>query len=128
KFGSFFIYSRLKGGVGTIFQHANVASASSTTTVPPPTPGTPPTMTTAGGTLFGPGDLGDHDKTRFGFVGELNLKVGYLITNNLRAYVGYDGLYMGHMARAGTSSVINTLNTNVAVAGTTNNVNLSAPA
>lgn len=127
KFGSFFINSRLKGGVGTIFQHANVDSNTRVINNDPAVT-TPASRATSGGLLVGPADVGQHDKTRFGFVGEFNLKVGYQITDWLRGYVGYDGLYLGHVARAGASSVINTLNTNVRVANSTNNVNVSAPA
>lgn len=127
KFGSFFVYSRLKGGVGTIFQHARVDSSTQVINRDPVAL-QPPGRTTAGGLLVGPADVGDHDKTRFGFVGELNLKFGWQVTDWFRAYVGYDGLYMGHFARAANSSVINTLNTNVRVANSTNNVSVSAPA
>jgi hypothetical protein len=118
KFGSFFLYSRFKMGVGTIIQHADVTSSTAVSGSP----------TVPGGNLFGPADQGNHDKSRFGFIDELNLKLGYQLTDYFRAYVGYDGLYLGHFARAGASSTVNTLNTTVQVAGTTNNVNLSAPA
>jgi hypothetical protein len=127
KFGSFFVNTRIKGGVGTIFQHASIDSTTQVINRDPIAQ-TPPSRLSSGGLLVGPADVGDHDKERFGFVSEFNLKVGYLITDCIRAYVGYDGLYMGHFARAGNSSVINTLNTSVSVAGSSNSFNVSAPA
>src|SRR5262249_24967475 len=112
KCGSFFLNTRFKGGVGPILQHAEVDSQTQLINRDPAAP-TPPGRVTPGGLLVGPTDVGDHDRNRFGFLCEVQLKAGYQITDCWRAYVGYDGLYLGHMARAGASSVVNSLNTNV---------------
>jgi len=126
KCGSFFVYSRITTGVGPIFEHANIDST--TQLINAGGGPTPPGRVSSGGLLAGPGDVGTQQKTRFGFVGEFNLKVGYQITDWFRAYVGYDGLYLAHFARAGASTTINSLNTNVRVANSTDNVSVSAPA
>jgi hypothetical protein len=126
KFGAFFVYTRVKLAVGTMHQTADVLST--TRVVNNDTRGfviSPPGLLTPGGLLASPADVGRRTRDAFGFVPELNLKVGYQVTSWLRAYAGYDALVMTNAARAGTSSVVNTLNTQVQVAnsGTTINVN-----
>ena len=60
-------------------------------------------------------------------VPELNLKLGYQFNSAIRAYVGYDYLYLQHVIRPGTLSTLSQSNTEVTVAGTTNTINVSQP-
>jgi hypothetical protein len=122
-----YINTRLKGGVGTIFRKAQINSATQLINNDPVAI-QPQTQLAGGGLLVGPADVGSQNDNRFGFLGEFNLKVGYQVSDNLRMFVGYDGLYMGHMARAGLGSTINTLSTTITVANSTNQAQVSAPA
>jgi hypothetical protein len=135
KFGSWFTYLRLKLAAGPNFQTAQVDSLTNinNNNVPLPvanatTVTVPPTRTAFGGLLAGPADYGRHTRTRFSVLPELNLKVGYQFTSWLRGYVGYDGLFLTNVARAGNLSSISTINTNVQIAGTPNSVSAAAPA
>ncbi len=91
-------------------------------------PGTqPPSSTAAGGALSSALDNGNHSRTRISFVPEVNVKLGYNFTSWLRAYVGYDWLYVTNVARPAEQSGSASLNTSVQVAGSTNAVNVSTP-
>jgi len=126
KFAGFFINARIKAAVGPVFQTGQVASTTTVVNNDPTRP-SPAGLANAGGLLSGPGDIGSHTRTRYGFVPELNLKVGYQVLNGLRVYAGYDGLYMGHMARAGVSTTTNSLSTSVTAPGGTNSFGASQP-
>lgn len=61
-----------------------------------------------GGTGVAPGGLlaqntniGHYENTRFCAIPELNLNVGYQLTNHLRVYTGYTFLYLSNVVRAG---------------------------
>jgi hypothetical protein len=134
KFGAFFINTRAKFAFGNMHQVAQVESFTdiiNADAIPGAAPGTPhqspPSSTTGGGLLGSPGDNGRHTRDRFAFIPEVNVKFGYQFASWLRGYIGYDGLYLGHVARAGSSSVINTLNTTVQVANSTQNINVAQP-
>jgi hypothetical protein len=127
KFASFFINARLKGAVGPVFQTGKVSSSTTVVNNDVGRP-SPAGLASAGGLLSGPGDAGEHNRTRYGFVPEVNLKVGYQVLNGLRIYAGYDGIYLGHMARAGVSTTTNSLTTTVTTPGGTNMSGASQPA
>jgi hypothetical protein len=127
KFGAFFINARLKGAVGPVFQLGRVSSSTSVVNNDVGRP-SPAALASAGGLLSGPGDAGEHTRTRYGFVPEVNLKVGYQVLNGMRIYAGYDGIYMGHVARAGLSTTTNSLTTTVTSPGGTNTAGASQPA
>ncbi len=52
-----------------------------------------------GGLLALPTNIGTRTKNQFAVMPELNLKIGYDITPNLRAYVGYDFLFISSVVR-----------------------------
>ena len=74
---------------------------------------TPPggaTTSTSGGLLALPSNIGSFSHGAFGFVPQLELKLGYFVTPNLRLSVGYDILWWSEVLRPG--SQVNTgLNT-----------------
>ncbi|MFM7150002.1 MAG: BBP7 family outer membrane beta-barrel protein [Gemmataceae bacterium] len=119
QFGGLFLDSRIKLGVGTMVQCANVTS----TTVQVGFQG----FTSAGGLLSSPSDQGNHSRCRFAFVPEYNGRIGYDFTNWLRGYVGYDALYMTGVARASNSSKISTINSTIQVGSNTQQVTVAQP-
>jgi hypothetical protein len=134
KWGPIFLYTRAKLALGTMVQQAYVEGATTVTNLEPTrviggvvTPTTPPTGAFAGGLLSGPGDQGSHTRTKFSWIPELNAKLGYQVNSWLRGWVGYDAIYIGHVARTGTVSVVNQLNTTVQIAGATQQVSVSQP-
>lgn len=126
KFGSFFINARLKAAFGNMHQVAQVDSRTTAINNDPQRP-SPPSYGINGGLLASPADNGRHTRDVFAFLPEGNFKFGYQFADCLRGYIGYDVLSIGHTARAGNTTVINTLNTTVTVAGGTTNINLSQP-
>jgi hypothetical protein len=88
------IGATLKLGFGAV-QHAANIDGSSTLNVN----GT--TTTVTGGTFASPSNIGRHTSTDFGVVPEINLTLGYQITQNLRMMVGYNFLYWSRIQRPG---------------------------
>jgi hypothetical protein len=124
-YSGFFLDVRGKIALGAMDQSVNVLSGTRITNNDPGTQ--PPSSTTAGGLLSSALDNGNHSRTRISFVPEVNVKLGYNFTNWLRAYVGYDWLYVSNVARPAEQSSTSSLNTSVNVAGSTNAVNVSTP-
>jgi hypothetical protein len=54
-----------------------------------------------GGLLALPSNIGHFSQSRFGFVPEVGVKVGYSFTENIRAFVGFDWLYWSSVVRPG---------------------------
>ena len=54
----------------------------------------------AAGLLFSPYDVGRHSRNQFGFIPELNLKLGYRLFDRLKITAGYDFLMMANVLRA----------------------------
>jgi hypothetical protein len=126
KFGSFYINCRAKYAFGVVAQSADVTSLTRVVNNDPASTA-PQTNLYAGGLLAGPNDIGHHSRTRFAAIPEVTVKFGYQVTEWLRAFIAYDALYLSHMARAGNSSVVDSLNTTVSVANSTNQFSVSAP-
>jgi len=63
-------------------------------------PGQPPAVFQGGLLAAGP-NLGHFTRDRFSIVPELTLNVGYWMTPNLKAYVGYNLIYWTNVLRAG---------------------------
>jgi hypothetical protein len=124
KWGSFFLDTRGTLALGVMHQIAQVTGVTSVVNNDP-VHLTPASVTNTGGLLSTPFDNGQHTRDRFAYVPEVNAKLGCQVTNWLRAWVGYDGILIGHAARAADSSVTNSLATSVTVAGSTNNVNVT---
>lgn len=72
-------------------------------------PGQTPVVGT-GGLLALPSNIGSYSKDRFAFLPELGGTIGYQITQNTRAFVGYNVLYVSSVQRPGDQidTVINT--------------------
>jgi hypothetical protein len=54
-----------------------------------------------GGLLALPGNIGHYERDRFSVVPELGLTLSYQITDNLRAFAGYNFLYWSNVVRPG---------------------------
>ncbi len=59
------------------------------------------TQTFRGGLLALPSNIGHYTRNRFAVVPEVNVNVGYRVTNCLCVYMGYSFLYWSRVARAG---------------------------
>jgi putative beta barrel porin BBP7 len=90
--------------LGATAQHTTIAGNTNTTQ-----PGQA-TTTTSGGLLALPSNIGSYNRGAFGFVPQLELKLGYYLTPNLRLTVGYDILYWSQVLRPGAqvNTAINT--------------------
>jgi hypothetical protein len=64
-----------------------------------------------GGLLALPSNSGTFSRDQISFVPQVGFKIGYAITNNLRAFVGYDFLYWTNVVRPG-DQINMALNTN----------------
>ena len=65
------------------------------------TPSGGPTTSSAGGLLALPTNIGSYHQNAFTFVPQLELKLGYDVTQNFRLTVGYDWIYWSSVARPG---------------------------
>lgn len=77
--------------------HKDVTIAGGTTITPPN--GAPAVY--QGGLLALPTNIGRYSKNDFSVVPELNLNVGYQVTENARVFVGYSFIYWSNVTRAG---------------------------
>ena len=53
------------------------------------------------GLLAQTSNIGRHGGSHFAFVPEVDLKIGYQLTDNLMVFVGYSALYMSDVVRPG---------------------------
>jgi Putative beta barrel porin-7 (BBP7) len=60
-----------------------------------------PAVVSPGDVLAQPTNMGNFSQTRFAFVPEVALKVGYQVTSRLRVHAGYDFLYWSNVVRPG---------------------------
>ena len=127
KFGAFFIYARGTIAAGNNHTIADIDSRTLVVNNDPARPQSPPSGLFAGGLLGGPNDNGRRTRDTFAFIPEVQVKVGYQLTNWLRGSVGYNGIFLNNFQRAGSSSTVNTLNTDVTLANSTQNVNVAQP-
>jgi hypothetical protein len=123
--GRFYLRVQEKAGVGAMIQNVSVDGNVTTTinnagTVLPP-------ISTQGGILVGPGDVGNHSRTRVAYFSDTSLKLGYMLTDWLRCHIGYDVLTMTNIARPGSVSGISTATVAASVAGTSTTVNVAQP-
>jgi hypothetical protein len=117
---------RAKIALGVMHQSADVVGTTVATSVPAgllPNQGVP----MAGGLLSSPLDQGTHSRNRISAVPEVNVKLGYMITPCLRAYVGYDFLYVVNVLRPGDQVGLTSAGLTVNVAGTPNPITVSQP-
>ncbi|MFQ3649580.1 MAG: BBP7 family outer membrane beta-barrel protein [Gemmataceae bacterium] len=125
--GALIFYGRIKFAVGPNFQSSSTSGLTSVVNNDAQRP-LPASITYAGGQLTGAEPTGPTERTRYSFIPELNLKLGYQVAPWARLTVGYDGLYLGHMARSGLSIVNNTINTTVTTGGNPSTSNFVQPA
>jgi hypothetical protein len=86
-----------------------------------------PVRNAPGGLLSGPSDIGEHNRTRVTVLPELGLKAGYECGSWMRVYVGYDAMYIDHVARPADQVAFNSLTTTVTVNGSSNTANVTTP-
>jgi hypothetical protein len=125
--GRFIIDLRAKVALGVMHETADVFGASVSTSIPPtilPNQGIP----VPGGLLSSPLDQGQHSRNRISAVPEINVKLGYMITPSLRAYVGYDFLYVANVLRPGDQTGISTSGVTAIVDGTSSALTITHPA
>jgi hypothetical protein len=88
----------------------------------------PTTTVTPGGVLVAPQNSGNTiERDRIVVAPELNLNVSYQVTSHLRAFIGYDILYITDVARPGPQFATATTTAQVTVGGNTIPVNLVRP-
>jgi hypothetical protein len=92
--GRWFTNLKAKLALGDMRETARLDG--STTVVP----GNQPAFTLPGGVLVQPSNLGSYSKDRFAVVSEITLNTGLQVTDHLRVFIGYDFLYVDHLARA----------------------------
>jgi hypothetical protein len=125
-FGGFFLNLLGKVAVGNMHQTVEIGSTTSVINNDPLAP--PPTQPGHnGGLLFAPDDVGQHNRDRISFIPEFGLKVGYCFCGWMRAYVGYEGMFVSNVVRPGNQSDVATIKTQIQVAGNTNTIDVSQP-
>jgi hypothetical protein len=92
----FFVNLMPKVALGVTHQRLTIDGGQSVT------PPGGPTATFIGGLLATPSNIGTFEKDRFSVVPEVTFSVGYYVTSNLRAFVGYNALFWSNVIRPGT--------------------------
>ncbi len=95
RFDRFFVGGRALVALGVTQEVVNI---SGTTVLTTPGMGT---NTFPGGLLAQTSNIGHHSRDKFGVIPEVGFNVGYQITNNIRAFVGYNFLYWNSVVRPG---------------------------
>jgi hypothetical protein len=90
-----FLDLKTKIALGNVHQTVNIAGA---TVITDPALGV---RTFAGGLLAQPTNSGQFSRNRFAWAPEVGVNVGYQLTDHLRAFVGYDFLYLSSVVRPG---------------------------
>ena len=80
-----------------------------------------------GGLFSGPSNQGVFERTRVSFIPEVNVKLGCEVGNSLRAWVGYDALYMQHVVRPGQQVSFTDIRTQLQVANTSTSFGVTQP-
>ena len=84
-----------KIALGTVNQHVTINGS---TTTNDPINGT---VVTPGGLFTAPSNMGDFNRNLFAVVPEIGLNIGYQVTRNVSATVGYNFLYCSNVVRPG---------------------------
>lgn len=64
-------------------------------------PGVGPNASVPVGQFAGPSNIGRRTSDQFAVIPEVEVKLGYKVTNNLRGWIGYDFLYWSRVVRPG---------------------------
>ena len=107
RFGRLYVGGSVKLALGDMHQVVNIHGGTQIT----PAMGGAPTVFNSG-LLALSSNSGTFSRDRFAVVPEGTLKVGYQINNNLRAFVGYNFLYVSSVVRPG-DQIDRVLNTNL---------------
>lgn len=97
--GKFFVEATGKLGLGAMDQAVDVGGVSTAVNV-----GAPPGfnfVNAPGGSFAQPTNFGHHTRTEFDVLPEFDLKLGYNVTRNIQAFVGYNFLYLNNVVRPG---------------------------
>jgi hypothetical protein len=94
--GPWVLQGRAQMAVGDNREVVNIAGATTVTV-----PGVPPPVTHVGGLLALPSNIGHFSKDEVEVIPEFGARLGYQVTSNLQAFVGYTFLYWGDVVRAG---------------------------
>ncbi len=87
--GNLYLDARVVCALGANEESVNITALS-----------TSPAGIVLGGSNYGAGDVGDHLRMRISVIPETNLRVGYMFNPNIRAWVGFDGMYMFNVVRS----------------------------
>jgi hypothetical protein len=93
--GSWVLQGVAQAAVGNNHEVVNISGATTVTV-----PGLPP-VTSEGGLLALPSNIGHFSKDRVEVIPEFGARLGYQVTPHLQAFAGYTFLYWGDVVRAG---------------------------
>ncbi|HUG92708.1 MAG TPA: BBP7 family outer membrane beta-barrel protein [Planctomycetaceae bacterium] len=93
--GSWFVNATAKLALGNSHQEVRIRGTTVFTN-----PGGP-SVAQPGGLLALPTNIGTYSRDRFAVVPEIGVNLGYQVTNNLRAFVGYSFIYWSSVVRPG---------------------------
>jgi len=124
-FGGLWIDVLGKLGLGDMHQVADALSSTTQTTFPAGG-GASTVTTTSGGLLTTPGTSGHYTHDSLSVVSELNVKVGYQVTDWLLGYVGYDLMGVTGVARTGDLSVPSATTNTVSLGGSSTPQNVQS--
>lgn len=96
RWGRWSLDLRGKVALGNVNQTVTISGATAIT----PLPGGPTTVQ-PGGLLALPSNMGRYSRDRFGVLPEVGVNLGYQVTDHLRAFVGYNFLYLSDVVRPG---------------------------
>ena len=100
--GGFFVNATGKVALGSVTQTVDIHGVSSALNPTIPVPGF--TFTNVPGGIFALAtNSGHHSQNEFAVMPEVDVNVGYNITRNIRAFVGYNFLYLNNVVRPGTT-------------------------
>ena len=94
--GPWFMNVRTLLALGNMHQVVDINGSTTFVSIGVPT-------TQPGGVLAQPTNMGHHARDEFALVPELKLNFGYQVTQHIRAFIGYDLLYVSSMARLGNN-------------------------
>ncbi len=98
--GIWFLESTVKVAFGNTRQVLRVRGESTTNTGPFFGSEIPVT-TVPGGIYAQPTNIGEYERDRFAVLPEVSLQAGIYLTNNIKAFMGYNFLYLSDVARPG---------------------------
>jgi hypothetical protein len=120
RFGCFFLNGTGSIGLGDMHQSVNLLGGSASLAA-----GTP--SIAPGGLITSADDLGHHSREHCAFVSEWGIKFGYSFGCHLRAFVGYNALFLSSVVRPPDQVSFSRTNLQVTVNGTPQTINVLSP-